>query len=499
MRAVLLIVLLCAGGAAAQSAPTPQAPAPTARLFVTGGVAVRDLRQPFAVPSEVRVQDTDPTTLHASGAYFFSPWLGLDLEARGEIFYATRRNTDIRVPLGGFGLSAQPAFRWSPLAWLDLEAQLGWAVTGRPVISIENPDAPTGSVRIATGPTAGLVVGLEPTSWLSAQLFARSEVPLGSAVGIAGSTGVQLRMGALTFGDFRWGVALSYELAAIYLGSGEATLFHTEHRIGLGVALLVRKPAPPPPPPRVETNVSGAVTVTGTGAPIANAVVEVSGWGSVETDTTGAFLAREVPPGTLTVKATAKGFKVVSREVTVAEGQTARVELSLAPPTGPGQVTGVVLAAPDKPLAGVLVRADGGAEKKTGPDGAFTLEGVGPGPVTVTAALAGYEKGEEVVQVPPEATATVTLTLKATGVKAKATVKGLVVGSDGAVPKATVRVVELKKTVTVRGDGRFELEVPGGRYTLTIQAKGYVTQSKVVEVADGDQAIFHAELEKVRR
>jgi len=102
------------------------------------------------------------------------------------------------------------------------------------------------------------------------------------------------------------------------------------------------------------------------------------------------------------------------------------------------------------------------------------------------------------VQVPPEASATVTFTLKATGVRAKATVKGLVLGADGAVPKATVTLAEKKLTVKVKPDGRFELEVPGGRHTITIQAPGYVTQSKVLELADGDQAIFHLELEKAR-
>lgn len=463
---------------------------------------MRDLRQPYEEPQAVQIRDTDPTALHASGAYFFSSWLGLGVEARAEIFYATRASTNARVPLGGFGLAVLPSFRFSPLTWLDLEAELGWAVAGRPILSLANPDAPAGEMRVVTGPSAGLVVGLEPANWLSAQLFARSELPLSSSVGVGASLGAQVRVGALTFGDFRWGVALSYEFATLYMGSGQATLLHTEHRLGLGLALLVRRPPPPlppPPPPPTVTTVEGLVSVTGTGAPIAGALVELSGWGSLETDAQGAFVAREVKPGPVTVKATAKGFKTSSREVTVAAGGAAKVELSLDPPSGPGRITGVVLAGPDKPLPNAVVRADGGAEVKSGPDGAFTLEKAGPGPVTVTAALAGYEKGEEVVQVPPEATATLSFTLKATGVKVKATVKGLVVGADGSVPKATVRVVELKKTVAVGKDGRFELEVPGGRYTLTLQAKGYVTQSKVVEVADGDQAIFHAVLEKARR
>ena len=76
---------------------------------------------------------------------------------------------------------------------------------------------------------------------------------------------------------------------------------------------------------------------------------------------------------------------------------------------------------------------------------------------------------------------------------------GLVISSAaGPVAKATVRVVELKLKQAVKADGRFEVEVPGGKYTLVIEAPKHVTQTKQVEVADGDQAIFQIELEKLR-
>lgn len=64
--------------------------------------------------------------------------------------------------------------------------------------------------------------------------------------------------------------------------------------------------------------------------------------------------------------------------------------------------------------------------------------------------------------------------------------------------KATVRVVELKLKLPVKPDGRFSADVPSGKYTLIIEARGYLTQTKTVEVSGGDQAIFHAELEKTR-
>jgi hypothetical protein len=41
--------------------------------------------------------------------------------------------------------------------------------------------------------------------------------------------------------------------------------------------------------------------------------------------------------------------------------------------------------------------------------------------------------------------------------------------------------------------------VPGGTYAVSISAPGHVTQVKSVEVADGDQALFHADLQPVGR
>jgi hypothetical protein len=40
--------------------------------------------------------------------------------------------------------------------------------------------------------------------------------------------------------------------------------------------------------------------------------------------------------------------------------------------------------------------------------------------------------------------------------------------------------------------------VPSGKYTLVIEARGFLTQTKSVDVSPGDQAIFHAELERLR-
>ncbi len=502
MRALFLVCLIGLE-ASAQAAGADQQPAPSARLFVTGGAASRSLEQPGEGATGAVVRGFSPFVAHASGAIFFSRWFGLDGELRGGGFMASENGA--RVLLPSFSAAALPSFRWSPSGSVDLEAQVGWGLAGLPALSLSDPARPAGALRVTTGPVAGVVVGLEPAAWLSAQLFARGQLGLGGPLGLGVNAGAQLRLGALSLFDRRWGVGLTYELAWARAGADASALTLLEHRVGLGFAMLDR-PAPTPPPvappepPRdaLRANLTVQVVTAGSAAPVPGATIEVEGRAAAAVDERGQLTLGDLAPGTLTVRASARGHRAGARPVTLRAGDSLAVTLELTPLTGPGRITGRVLSGPDAPLEGVLLRAGGGAAVKTDATGAFALEGVGPGLVRVTAAMTGFEKGEELVQVPPGSSAALTLTLRATSVRARATVKGVVVGADGAVPGATVRLLEKKLSVKSKADGRFELEVPGGRYTFSVQAPGYVTQTRPLELADGDQAIFHVELERAR-
>ena len=100
---------------------------------------------------------------------------------------------------------------------------------------------------------------------------------------------------------------------------------------------------------------------------------------------------------------------------------------------------------------------------------------------------------------PPEGEASLSFTLVKAGERQMATIRGLVKSAIGKPVKGTVKVSDVNLTVPVKADGRFVVQVPGGKYTLTIEAAGYVTQVKTVEVADGDQAIFHCDLQPAGR
>ena len=84
--------------------------------------------------------------------------------------------------------------------------------------------------------------------------------------------------------------------------------------------------------------------------------------------------------------------------------------------------------------------------------------------------------------------------MRPAAVKLLAAIKGVIRSESGEPLQATVHIVEAKARARAGADGSFLLKVPGGRYTLTIEMKGFVSQSRTIEVADGDQAIFSVDL-----
>ena len=175
--------------------------------------------------------------------------------------------------------------------------------------------------------------------------------------------------------------------------------------------------------------------------------------------------------------------------------------LTVEQPTGPGTIRGQVqVASPAGPAAGLRVSTAGAEPVTTSDDGAFVLPGVGPGPVEVTVAGEGFEPVTEAVQVPAEADVELRLTVHTkSAVKRPGTLRGLVRSATAKALKAMVTVVETKAQLDVGADGRFTVTVPAGRYTLVVEAKGHVTQTFNVDIAAGDHAIFHCNLEPSRR
>ncbi len=468
-----------------------------------------------------------------SGAWFFRSWFGVGTELRvdpvrfsfspassmGSSGSDPSRETGTTFVASGALLAL---LRWQPSGLLGFEAQVGWTGAQRPLVF--GADMPR-SVTFATmGGGVGLAVNLEPSRHLWLQLYGRFEYVAalqevlvasdptslsgnyGQLSGSGWTGGLQARVASVAVGPVELGVGVLAELSAASLrgpdpnpGEFQSVVQGGPLRVGLGLAVQSRSepPAvlPPPPPPAAPRQVRGVV-IHADRTPVAGARVTL-GSASVDTGADGAFEVADPPAGAQVVTATAAGLRPASVKVTVVEGVT-RVELVLETPTGPGQLRGVIRAAPGTPLASATV-VSGASQAVSQADGTYALEAVGPGPIAVRVTLPGYTPAEELLQVRPETIEELDVTLVPVAQGTKAKLRGVVSSADGAVSKAVVRVVELtRQKVPVKADGRFEFDVPAGKYTIVIEAPKYVTQTKRIEVAPGEQAIFQIELEKAR-
>lgn len=472
------------------------------RVFATVGVIGRQSEQVFPEGTTLirGAQVPRPLSVHVSGAHFARPWLGVGYELRSELLAARElAGAALQgpvVPQQTIKAGAHLAFRWQQSLLLGLEGHLGWSLGSLGVI---RPLAfPSAEFFAITGPVVGAAVTLDPTTRFTAQVYGRVELSLAALVGPAVTVGVQARYALVDVGPFELGLAFLAELTSgLWAAPTVTSLNDGVWRLGLGPSLVGRRA----PAPREVVEPTAAPSLTGRvtrsdGRAVPGAVVSAGGQ-TATSDAAGAFALFGLPPGPSTVTASTATLRPASVEVVVTPGTPVELTMVLAEKTGPGRITGVVSAGPDRPLAGAKVTS-GATSVKTNATGEYVLEKVGPGPVKVRVLLDGYTPADEVVQVPPEASAKLDVTLEVATQRAKAKVRGLVSSVEGPVAKASVRIVELKLKQAVKADGRFEVEVPGGRYTLVIEAPRHVTQTRQLEVADGDQAIFQIELEKTR-
>lgn len=503
------------------------AAAPGSRVSLSAGFAARSARADDGV-LPAAYAGLSFFQLRAAGAYFPLSFLGAAADLSGDWFAATGTGLAgerVVLPVSAYRVRGAVAGRLTPTGWLGLELQLGyWYVTTPALV------ASTGVIQAAAvsshAPVGSLVVTLGGAWPVSGQLFAHlapvavgANGPPGRVRCLNWAAGAQLAVGALVVGPVRGALVVDYELSQTTASSPSGWTFaQTSHRVGLGLRLDAAPPPPPPPPPPSGPGaLRGRVVTAAAQQPLADVPVTVTGPApalggadggvaapavvAVRTDADGGFTALGVGPGAVGVRVEAPGYRRAEREVAVPPGGEAQVSIAVELPTGPGTIRGVVTVGEAKaPAAGLEVSVAGAAPVKTGEDGAFALPGAGPGPVELAVKGEGYEPLTEAVRVPPEGEVSVSLAVRKRGVKKPpGTLRGLIRSVSGKPVRATVTVTETRYKAKVGGDGRFSVSVPGGRYTLVIEAPGFVTQTLAVELADGDHAIFHCDLEPVRK
>jgi hypothetical protein len=158
----------------------------------------------------------------------------------------------------------------------------------------------------------------------------------------------------------------------------------------------------------------------------------------------------------------------------------------------------VVRSSDGELLAGVTVAAPEGPGTRSAADGSFALAELAPGLVKVNLSRADLVASTEIVSVPPGGEVSVQITLRRAQAPAPAVLSGLVRSEAGVPVAARVRLLEPGLSVDADAGGRFRFEVPAGRYTLTIEAPGFITQKKGVRAGAGDQNIYNVDLQAER-
>lgn len=504
--ALLLTVGLLSVAAHAAGEPVR---APILSVSLSGGFSYRDTTYLLGAgqAQTTRINGISPWIFRLRADWFPLTWLGLEGEASGDFFRAIPEEGKPAVDTTsqrGFGRLG-PSLRWLTDSGFLLSGSVGYGLSSAPVVRIATVGgSPLADGLLSHGPVGRVSLGF------STERFE-------ALAGVVAMLAVNRRVNSLEPQLWLAGRVADVGPTAFWVGVDGGLLLEAATDLGysgptLRVALAVKLQLLPPKPPGkpvLEDPKSGTTTLKvkvtlPDGAPAIGALVALDGAAPVPVDALGELSVKSTA-GAHTANAKLSGYRAATGTVTVVADRETTLPLRLEALTGPGQLSGIVRgSATGKPVAEATVTAGDGPSVQTGEDGSYRFENVGPGPLRVRIEAQGFTAADEVAQVPPESAATLDVQLEPLGKGSPATVRGLIRSHTGEAIKATVSVKteagkKVATKVQVTPEGRFFVTVPGGTYQFVISAPGYLTQTKKVVLADGDQAIVHTELQKVSR
>ncbi|MGV3620819.1 MAG: carboxypeptidase regulatory-like domain-containing protein [Archangium sp.] len=463
------------------------AAAPVGSVRVGGGLDVRNSKF-----DDVPVSGLLVPQLRVDADGWFLPWLGVEVDLSTQFagVMPGLESSGLTYTAGRAGLAVRHHFE----SGFSLRAGLGWGGASFPVrVSRDGMLVPTAIT--SSGVSARIEVGFE-TGRFQGAVSGALMVPL---VGSHSVFTVEPRL---------WLAVRMFDVASSHwwLGVDGAALSETggtysglTGRVGIGLRITLDDFKAPEnftaPPLPLDATVELRV-VDDEGAPVNQARVWVDEAIAGVTDGTGQ-LRLTIPSGEHPLRVQREGLREKRERLQLRDGELKKLELKLSTPTGPGSVVGTVFdAVSRKPIANARIAADGREVRSTA-DGSFRVAGVGPGPVRVHVEIPGYAQLEEVAQVPAEAEARLSIGLEPVGRGTPAVIRGLIRARTGVSVNATVRVQGQSEPVPLNAEGRFELSLKPGSYTLTVTAPGYVAQAKRFDLSAGEQAVFHCELLKL--
>ncbi|MBN1208195.1 MAG: carboxypeptidase regulatory-like domain-containing protein [Myxococcaceae bacterium] len=215
-------------------------------------------------------------------------------------------------------------------------------------------------------------------------------------------------------------------------------------------------------------------------------------------DPNGAFRVEGVASGWVAITASAEGYQPVEQKVQLPAGGQTSVFLPLERIPGPGTVRGRITRLEGRDgakvaVADVEVKIEDEVVARSDAEGLFVVPAAGPGPVSLKLMGTGVRPQEEVVVVPSHGETSIEVVMRKAD-DLQAWMRGRVRSTQGRPVVATVKIAETRIKARTKPTGDFEFRLPAGRYRVTFEARGYISQTKVVDVAAGDQALFYVDL-----
>lgn len=169
-----------------------------------------------------------------------------------------------------------------------------------------------------------------------------------------------------------------------------------------------------------------------------------------------------------------------------------------APPTL-GKLNGRVVTGADQPIRDAVIKLvtnDGHTLTATTTlDGRFTFDEVPLGDIRVKAEARGYVAAEETTRI-ADATETKDLTLRLAEALPEGEIRGTIRTFRGQGLPASLTIEPLAKSLTANADGTFAVIVPPGTYEITIQAKGYRSQTRQLTVETEGVTVLNVDLRR---
>jgi hypothetical protein len=154
----------------------------------------------------------------------------------------------------------------------------------------------------------------------------------------------------------------------------------------------------------------------------------------------------------------------------------------------------VVDARSNSPLPGASITV-GTTKVLSDATGTARLVGLAPGPLEVKVSAEGFREAQEAVVIVAGTEAELPVSLAFARQSALATLSGQVRSVRKGKPlQAWLVIPEARLRRKTDPRGTFQVQLKQGRYRLVFSAPGHLSQTKVVSVQEGEQAIFNVDL-----